>query len=144
MCRFYPDGRPGGTIEEMGHFFIDDRHNQQGQQHRTGKPSYQYPCQSVFPFGACSRCGGDRKHTENHGEGGHENRADAHSSGIDQRCPDGFTGSASFVGAVNDQYGILLNQSDHHDQTQNGKDVDGVAGQSQREDSSDQRYGNGK
>ena len=131
-------------FHHTGYFFIDDWNDHQGKEHRTGKSPDKGPCQSVLPFGAGTGSSCDRKHPEDHREGGHENRADTHLACIDQSIVYRFAFGPSFIGTVYDKDGILRNQSYHHDDAQDGKYIDRVMGERQRQDSPDKGYRDGE
>ena len=102
---------------------VDHGYNDQGKEQRADQTADDYPGQSVLPFCTRARCYSDRQHTEHHRNGGHKDRAKPCMVGLYQCVERIFSRLFTVIGKVNDHNGILTHQTDQHNNTQDGENV---------------------
>ena len=87
---------------------------------------------------------GQGQHAEDHGQGGHHDRAQPGPAGGDDGLPALQTPGPQHLGVVHQQDGVLGDQAHQHDEADQGHDVDRVPGQQQHAGHADDGQGQGE
>ncbi len=103
---------------------VENGHEDQRQQGRRDHAAEDGRAERLPAGRACPACEHQRKHAENEGEGGHQDRPQTQPSRLHRRLDDRQALLATPFGEFNDQDRVLRREADQHDEADLRIDVD--------------------
>ena len=113
---------------EVVHHRVAGRYHHEGQHGRGDEAPYHRDGQRGAGLGALPHLHGEGKHREHHGCCGHQDRPESGGACLEQRVLAGVSPLPEGIGLIDEQDGVLRDESGKHDQPHERHHVHGVVG----------------